>query len=93
MLNLRRATAAVLLAGAAMVPAPAAAPAQAVGSICAAPPADAFRWTLAGGPYATCADCELAGPVNPFNDPDWQCWPSTQPGAPPGSYDLYVLLQ
>ena len=86
MLQLRRSTAAVLLAGAAMVPALAATPGYAVVPSSAAVSTVAAGWTY----YATYPDhasCLAAGPTNPYGA-QWQCVPSAQPGA----YDLYVLL-
>jgi hypothetical protein len=86
MLDLRRSTAAVLLVGAAVVPALAAAPAYAVAPSSAAVSTAAAGWTF----YATYPDqasCLAAGPVNPYGAA-WECRPSAQPGA----YDLYVLL-
>ena len=89
MLHLRRSTAAVLLVGAAMVPALAAAPAYAVGwSSSAAVPALAAGWTFVAT-YPDWASCQAAGPFNPYADPDWQCWASP---SLPGAYDLYVFL-
>jgi hypothetical protein len=86
MLHLRRSTAAVLLAGAAMVPALAAGPAYAVGPSSAAVSAPAAGWTYYAT-YPNQAACQAAGPSNPYGAP-WECRPSSQPGA----YDLYVLL-
>ncbi len=86
MLHLRRSTAAMLLAGAAMVPALAATPAYAAGPSSAAVSTVAAGWTF----YATYPDqasCLAAGPTNPYGAP-WECRPSRQAGA----YDLYVLL-
>jgi hypothetical protein len=86
MLHLRRSTAAVLLAGAAVVPALAATPVYAAGPWSAAVSAVAAGWTY----YATYPDqtsCLAAGPTNRYNAP-WECRPSPQAGA----YDLYVLL-
>ena len=86
MLDLRRATAAVLLVGAAMVPVLAAAPAYAARPSSVAVPAVLAVWTYYAT-YPDLASCQAAGPVNPYGAP-WECRPSGQPGA----YDLYVLL-
>jgi|tagenome__1003787_1003787.scaffolds.fasta_scaffold19873586_1 hypothetical protein len=85
---LRRSAAEVLLVAGAMVPALAAAPAYAVGSSSAAPPAHTAGWTFVAT-YPDLASCQAAGPFNPYGDPDWQCWASP---TLPGGYDLYVLL-
>src|SRR5919112_5700536 len=88
MLDLRRSTAAALLVGAALVPALAAAPANAVGSSSTAVLAAAADWVYYGT-YPDSASCDAAGQENPYGAP-WECRPSTQPGAQPGEYDLYV---
>jgi hypothetical protein len=92
MLDLRRPLAAALLVGAAMVPALAAGPASAAGSVCGTDPADAAGWIFAAT-YPDCATCEAAGPstANAIGATSWQCVPTTQPGALPGQFDLYVL--
>jgi hypothetical protein len=92
MLDLRRPLAAALLVGATMVPALAATPASAAGSVCGTDPAAAAGWTYVAT-YTDCATCEAAGPsmANTVGAASWQCVPSIQPGALPGSYDLYVL--
>jgi hypothetical protein len=85
MLHLRRSTAAVLLAGAAMVPALAATPVYAAVPSSAAATTVAAGWTY----YATYPDqasCLAAGPSNRYGAP-WEC--RLRPG---GGYDLYVLL-
>ncbi len=87
MLDLRRSTAAALLVGAALVPALAAAPANAVGSSSTAVLAAVADWTYYGT-YPDLGSCDAAGLENPYDDP-WECRPSTQPGAQPGEYDLY----
>ena len=86
MLQLRRSTAAALLAGAAMVPALAATPAYAVGPSSAAVSTVAAVWTYYAT-YPSYAACLAAGPTNPYGAA-WECRPSSQAGA----YDLYVLL-
>ena len=85
MLHLRRSTAAVLLAGAAVVPALAATPAYAAGPSSAAVSTVVAGWTY----YATYPDqasCLAAGPTNRYGAP-WECRP-----AAGGAYDLYVLI-
>ena len=85
MLQLRRSTAAVFLAGAALVPALAATPAYAVASPSATVSTVAAGWTF----YATYPNhgaCLAAGPTNPYGAA-WECRP-----RPGGAYDLYVLL-
>jgi hypothetical protein len=86
MLNLRRCMAAALLVGAAMVPALAAAPSYALGSLSAAVPAVSAGWVLVGT-YPNLGACLAAGPAIAAGR-QWQCIPS--PGVP-GAYDLYVL--
>ena len=85
MLQLRRSTAAVLLVGAAVVPALAAAPAYAVGPSPAAVSMVAAGWTYYAT-YPNQASCLAAGPGNRYGAP-WECRP-----APGGAYDLFVLL-
>ncbi len=84
MLHLRRSTAAVLLAGAALVPALAATPVYAAG------PSSAAVSTVAGwtyyATYPNQGSCLAAGPANRYGAP-WECRP-----RPGGGYDLYVLL-
>jgi hypothetical protein len=86
MLHLRRSTAAVLLVGAAMVPALTTTSAYAVGPSSAAVSAVPAGWTYYAT-YPSQASCLAAGPANPFGAA-WECRPSSRPGA----YDLYVLL-
>jgi hypothetical protein len=86
MSHLRRCTTAALLVGTAMVPTLAATPVYAAGPPSAAVSAVTAGWTY----YATYPDhasCLAAGP-GISQGAQWQCIPSTQPGA----YDLYVLL-
>ncbi len=85
MLQLRRSTAAVLLAGAAVVPALAATPAYAVAPSPAAVSTVAAGWTYYAT-YPNHAACLAAGPTNPYGAP-WECRP-----RPGGAYDLWVLL-
>ena len=85
MLNLRRSTAAVLLVGAAMVPALAAAPAYAVGSSSAVVPAAAAGWEYQAT-YPDWASCDAAGWT--YTQPH-QCVPSS---VQPGGWDLYLLF-
>jgi hypothetical protein len=86
MLHLRRFKAAVLLVGAALVPALAATPAYAADPPPAAVSTVAAGWTFYAT-YPNQASCLAAGPTNPYRAP-WECRPSPQAGA----YDLYVLL-
>ena len=85
MLHLRRSTAAVLLAGAAMVPALAATPVYAAGPSSAAVSTVAAGWTYYAT-YTNQGSCLAAGPGNRYGAP-WECRP-----APGGAYDLFVLL-
>lgn len=85
MLQLRRSTAAVLLAGAAMVPALAETPVYAAGPSSAAVSTVAAGWTYYAT-YPNQASCLAAGPGNRYGAP-WECRP-----APGGAYDLFVLL-
>lgn len=84
MLHLRRSTAAVLLVGATVVPALAAAPAYAVGPSPAAVSAVAAGWTYYAT-YPNQASCLAAGPANPFGAA-WEC------RAAAGKYELWVLI-
>ncbi len=86
MLHLRRSTAAVLLAGAALVPALAATPVYATGPSSAAVSTVVAGWTYYAT-YPTQASCLAAGPTNPYGAA-WECRPARQAGA----FDLYVLL-
>ncbi len=84
MLQLRRSTAAVLLVGATVVPALAAAPAHAVAPSSAAVSTAAAGWTY----YATYPDqatCLAAGPANPYGAA-WEC------RAAADKYELWVLI-
>ena len=85
MLHLRRSTAAVLLAGAALVPALAATPVYAAGPSSAAASTVVAGWTFYAT-YPNQAACQAAGPTNSYGAP-WECRP-----AAGGAYDLYVLI-
>ena len=82
MLDLRRSTAAVLLVGAAMVPALAAAPAYAVGSSSAAVPA--ADWVYYDT-YPSWASCDAGGWASGY---EYQCVPCP---CWPGAHDLYLF--
>ncbi len=85
MLHLRRSTAAALLVGAVLVPALAAAPANAVGSSSTAVLAAAADWVY----YATYPDfgsCDSAGLSSGYT---YQCVSSS---VQAGGYDLYLWM-